>query len=44
MTTLAVTGVLAVVLIGAYAFGYSPKALWEAGVAKLKELFANWRD
>jgi hypothetical protein len=44
VTSMLVLGALAVVLIGAYAFGYTPKMLWDAGIAKLKALFANWRD
>lgn len=43
MTALGLTGVLIIVLVGAYAFGYTPKAIWDAGVAKIKEWYANWR-
>ncbi len=44
MTALGLMGALIVVLVGAYAFGLRPKALWDAGVAKIKAWYANWRD
>lgn len=44
MTALGLMGVLIIVLVGAFAFGYTPKMLWDAGVAKIKAWYANWRD
>lgn len=43
MMKLVLLAALAVVLVGAWAVGYSPKALVLAGWNKLKEIAANFK-
>ncbi len=41
--TLILLAILGLALVGAYSLGYTPKALYEAAKAKIKEWLANWQ-
>lgn len=43
MTVFLLIGLIVILVIGAYALGYSPLVIWKAGIAKLEAWWAAYK-